>query len=110
MAFQALVEDVGLADARNILAVFLSSNAQRLRAMQDSVSAGSHDDIAREAHSMKSAAAILGFAQLSEQARALEMEAATLGHDDLVRRIVQLATTFAKVEDSGRRMLEARKS
>jgi HPt (histidine-containing phosphotransfer) domain-containing protein len=106
LAFQALVDDVGIDDARDILGVFLTSNARRLDDMAKCANVGQRDEVEREAHSMKSAAAILGYVRLSEQARALEMEAAGLDHDELVRRIGLLAAAFAEVEMNGRQLLQ----
>jgi signal transduction histidine kinase/CheY-like chemotaxis protein/HPt (histidine-containing phosphotransfer) domain-containing protein len=104
-ALQGMIDDLGLEDTVEVLETFVTSSARRLTTMEEEARAGQRDDIVREAHSMKSAAAMLGFTALSEQARELEREAAGLDHDELVRRIGLLAAAFHEVEQRSRSMI-----
>jgi signal transduction histidine kinase/CheY-like chemotaxis protein/HPt (histidine-containing phosphotransfer) domain-containing protein len=105
-ALEGMIEDLGKEDTIEVLETFVASSARRLTTMEDDARAGQREDVKREAHSMKSAAAMLGFTTLSEQARELERDAIGLDHDELVRRIGLLATTFRDVEQRSRSMVQ----
>lgn len=67
-----LIRSVGPDSARDLIAFFLEESRERLHRMADLVATGATDDLTREAHSLKSAAATYGADVLSVLARALE--------------------------------------
>jgi signal transduction histidine kinase/CheY-like chemotaxis protein/HPt (histidine-containing phosphotransfer) domain-containing protein len=105
VALKGMIEDLGVEDTIQVLETFISGNAGRLTGMEKNARDGLRDEVEREAHSMKSTAAMLGFTALAGQARELEKEAAQLGPDELIRRIAVLATTFRDVEQRSRAMI-----
>jgi signal transduction histidine kinase/CheY-like chemotaxis protein/HPt (histidine-containing phosphotransfer) domain-containing protein len=106
-ALQGVIEDLGVEDAAEILTTFLNANAQRMTNMREWAQSGERSDLEREAHSLKSAAALLGFVELSEQARALEKDAASLEHADLIDRLGVLSAAIAEADRVGRNMLQS---
>jgi signal transduction histidine kinase/ActR/RegA family two-component response regulator/HPt (histidine-containing phosphotransfer) domain-containing protein len=106
-ALQGVVDDLGAEDAAEILKSFLNANARRVADMHEWARCGRRDDLEREAHSLKSSAALLGFIELSGQARALEKDAAGLDYDDLLARLGALSATIAEADRIGRRTLQS---
>jgi len=105
-AINGLIEDLGAEDAAAVLRLFLNANYARMASMRDWAHSGQKEEVEREAHSTKSAAALLGFFELSQQARALERDAPGLEHEDLVKRIGALAPAFAQADTVGRQVLQ----
>jgi HPt (histidine-containing phosphotransfer) domain-containing protein len=89
-------------DADRIIALFLAETAGRLDRMAK-LGAGERQLLAREAHSLKSAAATFGCTGLAHLALALEDEAAALELLRLPERIAVLAHAF---EDARTALLE----
>jgi histidine phosphotransfer protein HptB len=86
--------ELGLEDAIAVLKTFLADTAQKV----DTIAGSRMSRLAtkREAHSIKSSAAIFGFERLSQMARELEGGAETLGDDPLDRSIAALRQAFAE--------------
>ncbi|MDQ2080135.1 ATP-binding protein [Xanthobacteraceae bacterium Astr-EGSB] len=106
-ALQGVIEDLGVEDAAEILKTFLNANVRRVADMHEWARSGERSDLEREAHSLKSAAALLGFVKLSEQARAFEKDVAGLDHADLVERLGLLSETIAEADGVGRKALQS---
>jgi histidine phosphotransfer protein HptB len=86
--------ELGLEDAITVLKTFLADTARKMDAL---TSPGrSRLETKREAHSIKSSAAIFGFERLSQLARELETVAETLEDDPLERSIAVLKEAFAE--------------
>ncbi len=71
-ALAELEENVGPEALGKIVDTFLSDTEARLLAIHEMIDRGDHSSLVREAHSLKSAAAILGLLRLSELAKELE--------------------------------------
>jgi len=104
---QGVIDDLGVKDATEILKTFLNGNARRVADMHEWARSGERSDLEREAHSLKSAAALLGFVRLSEQARAFERDVAGLDHADLVERLGILSGAIAEADSVGRKALQS---
>jgi signal transduction histidine kinase/CheY-like chemotaxis protein/HPt (histidine-containing phosphotransfer) domain-containing protein len=106
-ALQGVIDDLGVEDAAEILKTFLDANARRMIDMRQWARSGARSDLEREAHSLKSAAALLGFVALSDQARALEKDAASLDQADLVERLDILSAAIAEADKVGQDALQS---
>jgi HPt (histidine-containing phosphotransfer) domain-containing protein len=95
--FDALVDDLGEEAAGQILCVFFADTRGNLDRLQTIAADGNGDQVARHAHSIKSAAAAFGFNHLSVLARDLEGTAPQLGAEDLSTRVGGLCSAFAKI-------------
>lgn len=78
-AYQALVREIGEDGAREVRDVFWSETYARLQLFRTLSLAQHHARIAREAHSMKSAAGTFGYVRLAALALRLERTAERLG-------------------------------
>jgi HPt (histidine-containing phosphotransfer) domain-containing protein len=81
-AYAALVREIGEDGAGEVRAVFWSETCVRLQLFRTLSLAQHHARIAREAHSLKSAAATFGYARLAALALRLETSAERLGEAD----------------------------
>ncbi|MBP1097564.1 HPt (histidine-containing phosphotransfer) domain-containing protein [Bradyrhizobium japonicum] len=89
-AYAALVREIGEDGAGEVRAVFWSETCARLQLFRTLALAQHHTKIAREAHSLKSAAGTFGYARLAALALRLEKTAETLGEaefSDLLERM-----------------------
>lgn len=68
-----LIRSVGPETARDLYSFFLEESRDRLHRMEDQLATDALVDLAREAHSLKSAAATYGADDLAELARAVEL-------------------------------------
>ena len=78
-AYQALVREIGEDGAGEVRDVFWSDTCARLQLFRTLSLAQHHGRIAREAHSLKSAAGTFGYVRLAALALRLEKTAETLG-------------------------------
>ena len=78
-AYAALVREIGEDGACEVRAVFWSETCARLELFRTLSPAQHHARIAREAHSLKSAAGTFGYVRLAALALALEKTADRLG-------------------------------
>ena len=78
-AYEALVREIGEDGASEVRDVFWSETSARLQLFRALAIAQHHARIAREAHSLKSAAATFGYVRLAALALRLEKSAETLG-------------------------------
>ena len=78
-AYQALVREIGEDGASEVRDVFWSETCARLQLFRTLSPAQHHARIAREAHSLKSAAGTFGYVRLAALALALERSAERLG-------------------------------
>jgi histidine phosphotransfer protein HptB len=78
-AYQALVREIGEDGACEVRDVFWCETCARLQQFRTLSPAQHHGRIAREAHSLKSAAATFGYVRLAALALRLEMTAERLG-------------------------------
>jgi histidine phosphotransfer protein HptB len=78
-AYQALVREIGEDGAREVRDVFWSDTCARLQLFRTLALAQHHGRIAREAHSLKSAAGTFGYVRLAALALRLEKTAESLG-------------------------------
>jgi HPt (histidine-containing phosphotransfer) domain-containing protein len=74
-------------DADRIIGLFLAETEARLQRMSNQRDSDQRDLLAREAHSLKSAAATFGCIGLAQLAMTIEEEAATLDLAELPERI-----------------------
>ena len=77
-AYAALVAEIGEDGAQEVRAVFWSETCARLQLFRTLALAQHHARIAREAHSLKSAAGTFGYVRLAALALRLEQTAETL--------------------------------
>ncbi|RTE88768.1 Hpt domain-containing protein [Bradyrhizobium sp. LVM 105] len=78
-AYEALVREIGEDGAREVREVFWSETSARLQLFRTLSLAQHHGRIAREAHSLKSAAGTFGYVRLAALALTLEQTAERLG-------------------------------
>ncbi|KYG22600.1 histidine kinase [Bradyrhizobium sp. AT1] len=78
-AYEALVREIGEDGAGEVRDVFWSETSARLRLFRTLSLAQAHARIAREAHSLKSAAGTFGYVRLAALALTLEKSAEGLG-------------------------------
>lgn len=78
-AYQALVREIGEHGACEVRDVFWSDTCARLKLFRSLALAQHHGRIAREAHSLKSAAGTFGYIRLAALALRLEKTAESLG-------------------------------
>ncbi|MGY8638412.1 Hpt domain-containing protein [Bradyrhizobium sp. 14AA] len=78
-AYEALVREIGEDGAREVRDVFWSETCARLQLFRTLPLAQHHARIAREAHSLKSAAGTFGYVRLAALALRLEKTAERLG-------------------------------
>ena len=81
-AYDALVREIGEDGAREVREVFWSETCARLQLFRTLSLAQHQARIAREAHSLKSAAGTFGYVRLAALALRLEKTAETLGDSE----------------------------
>jgi HPt (histidine-containing phosphotransfer) domain-containing protein len=87
-------------DADAIVALFLTETRERLDRMADLSDVAQRNTLAREAHSLKSAAATFACEELASLALALEDEAATLDGALVPRRVAALADAYRRARSA----------
>jgi HPt (histidine-containing phosphotransfer) domain-containing protein len=92
--FLRLIEDIGEETAFEALSLFLNETATQLRRMDELVASGDRTRLKREAHSLKSASATLGFLGFSAAAKHVESAAETLAADELLGLLSTLDQQF----------------
>lgn len=100
-AFDALVGEIGEDGAGEVRAVFWSDTCTRLKLFRSLALDQHRARLAREAHSLKSAARTFGYLRLAALALRLEQTADTLGEAefrDLLERM-EAAYTAARVQE-----------
>lgn len=97
--FGELAEMLGADDIRLVMETFLAESKKRFGEMRKAAKDGDNALIKREAHTIKSSAASLGFLRLSGLARSLEAEALGLKWPDLDARLGRLAAGFTEIQD-----------
>jgi HPt (histidine-containing phosphotransfer) domain-containing protein len=103
--FLELSSELGEEDAAEVLEAFLADGARKMgimtSAMQD------RSTIKREAHSIKSSAATLGFAELSALAREIEARSEAVGPSELFEFVETLARVFEQTSQLAQTQLLA---
>ena len=103
-AYEALVREIGEDGACEVREVFWSETCARLQLFRTLSPTQHHARIAREAHSLKSAAGTFGYVRLAAQALTLEKSVETLGdvefHDLL--DLMDAAYAAARAQDPPR--------
>jgi signal transduction histidine kinase/CheY-like chemotaxis protein/HPt (histidine-containing phosphotransfer) domain-containing protein len=94
-----LAETLGVRDIRLVLETFQAETVIRIGSMRKAAADGDTALIKREAHTIKSSAASLGFLRLSGLARCLESEALGLTWPELGLRLNRIAAGFAEIQD-----------
>ena len=94
-AFDELVREIGHDGASEVRAVFRSDTRTRLKLFADLALAEHRAKIAREAHSLKSAARTFGYCRLASLALRLETSADALTGDDYRKLLDAMEAAFA---------------
>jgi len=94
-AYEALVREIGEDGACEVRDVFWSDTCARLRSFRTLSLAQHHARIAREAHSLKSAAGTFGYARLAALALRLEKSAADLGDGEFRGLLDRMDAAYA---------------
>jgi len=101
-ALAGLERDAGAAAAVSLLRSFVSETRERLRRMRRAADLRAHSDLAREAHSLKSAAHTFGAQALGGLAASLEAAAAARRDGEIAELISRLGglgeSTLAELE------------
>jgi HPt (histidine-containing phosphotransfer) domain-containing protein len=92
--FDRLIEDIGDETAFEALSLFLSETGSQLLRMNELLANGDRTRLKREAHSLKSASATLGFLNFSATAKQLESIAETPGAAELPELLANLDRQF----------------
>ncbi|WP_407186622.1 Hpt domain-containing protein [Bradyrhizobium centrosematis] len=94
-AYEALVREIGEDGAREVREVFWSETCARLQLFRTLALAQHHARIAREAHSLKSAAGSFGYVRLAALARTLEKTAEKLGDAEFRELLDRMDAAYA---------------
>ena len=94
-AYQALVREIGEDGACEVRDVFWSDTCARLQLLRTLALAQHHGRIAREAHSLKSAAGTFGYVRLAALALRLEQSAEKLGDGEFRDLLDLMDATYA---------------
>ena len=94
-AYEALVREIGEDGAGEVRAVFWSETCARLREFRTLSIAQHRARIAREAHSLKSAAGTFGYVRLAALALRLEQSAEKLGDGEFHDLLDLMDATYA---------------
>jgi CheY-like chemotaxis protein len=101
-ALAALERDAGAGAAASLLRSFVSETRERLERMRRAADLRAHSDLAREAHSLKSAAHTFGAQALGGLAASLEAAAAARRDDEIAELMSRLGalgeSTLAELE------------
>jgi histidine phosphotransfer protein HptB len=92
--FDRLIEDIGRETAFEALSLFLTETGPQLRRMGELLASGDRARLKRDAHSLKSASATLGFLGFSAAAKHVESVAETLEAADLLALLPNLDRQF----------------
>jgi histidine phosphotransfer protein HptB len=92
--FDRLIDDIGRETAFEALSLFLAETGPQLRRMSELLASGDRTRLKREAHSLKSASATLGFLGVSAAARHVESAAETLAAAELLALLPRLEHQF----------------
>jgi histidine phosphotransfer protein HptB len=92
--FDRLIEDIGRDTAFEALALFLAETGPQLRRMGELLASGDRTRLKRDAHSLKSASATLGFIAFSAAAKHLESVAEALTPAELLALLPSLDERF----------------
>lgn len=94
-AYRALVREIGEDGAGEVRDVFWSETCARLQLFRTLPLAQHHGRIAREAHSLKSAAGTFGYVRLAALALRLEKTAESLGDAEFRDLLDRMDTAYA---------------
>ncbi|MCA1415201.1 Hpt domain-containing protein [Bradyrhizobium sp. NBAIM20] len=94
-AYEALVREIGEDGAGEVRDVFWSETCARLQSFRTLSPAQHHARIAREAHSLKSAAGTFGYLRLAALALRLEKTAESLGETEFRALLDQMDAAYA---------------
>ncbi|MHC2623778.1 HPt (histidine-containing phosphotransfer) domain-containing protein [Bradyrhizobium huanghuaihaiense] len=94
-AYAALVHEIGEDGAGEVRAVFWSETCARLQLFRTLSLGQHHGKIAREAHSLKSAAGTFGYVRLAALALRLEKTAETLGETEFRDLLDRMDAAYA---------------
>ncbi|WP_128928995.1 Hpt domain-containing protein [Bradyrhizobium guangxiense] len=94
-AYEALVREIGEDGAREVREVFWSETCARLQLFRTLALAQHHVRIAREAHSLKSAAGSFGYVRLAALALTLEKTAEKLGDVEFRELLDRMDAAYA---------------
>jgi HPt (histidine-containing phosphotransfer) domain-containing protein len=92
--FDRLIEDIGRETAFEALSLFLTETGPQLRRMGELLASGDRARLKRDAHSLKSASATLGFLGFSAAAKHVESVAETLATAELLALLPSLDQQF----------------
>jgi HPt (histidine-containing phosphotransfer) domain-containing protein len=92
--FDRLIDDIGRETAFEALSLFLTETGSQLRRMSELLASGDRTRLKREAHSLKSASATLGFLGMSAAAKHVESVAETLAVAELLLLLPTLDRQF----------------
>jgi signal transduction histidine kinase/DNA-binding response OmpR family regulator len=106
-AYRVLAKEVGEADARELLAEFMLDARRLLEAIEGHAAARQLLAIKNDAHALKSSAAMLGLARLSEISAALEAAAAGEGWSEVAPLSLAANKAFAEAEPLVAQVLKA---
>jgi histidine phosphotransfer protein HptB len=100
-AYAALVREIGEDGACEVRTVFWSETRARLRLFRTLSLEQHHARIAREAHSLKSAAGTFGYVRLAALALRLEKTAEKLGSDEFhdLQDLMEAAYAAARAQE-----------
>jgi CheY-like chemotaxis protein/HPt (histidine-containing phosphotransfer) domain-containing protein len=93
-AFAQMIVEIGEESAHEMLGLFLSETKARLLRLRKLSSLDDRPTLEREAHSLKSAAAMFDQWEMAETARMLERDALTIDDRDCQKRLVQIEQLF----------------
>lgn len=93
-AYEALVAEIGEDGAAEVRAVFWSETCARLQSFRTLALAQHHTRIAREAHSLKSAAGTFGYVRLAALALRVETTAETLHESEFSKLLGLMDAAF----------------
>ena len=94
-AYEALVREIGEDGAREVREVFWTDTCARLQLFRTLALSQHHARIAREAHSLKSAAGTFGYARLAALALTLEKTAERLGEVEFCDLLDRMDAAYA---------------
>jgi signal transduction histidine kinase/HPt (histidine-containing phosphotransfer) domain-containing protein/ActR/RegA family two-component response regulator len=98
-SFRCLIDEIGEEAAYGVLAMFIKETADRVKRLRALSPAIDMILIEREAHSLKSAAAMFDLSDVAEMAQSLERNAHTIGADDYHRLLFRVERSFAAFLD-----------
>jgi len=102
--FDRLIEDIGRETAFEALTLFLAETGPQLQRMSELLASGDRARLKREAHSLKSAAATLGFLSFSAAAKHIESIADTLAAGELLPLLSALEQKFRAAGQAASRL------